>query len=461
MLSAPRVGLIEGFYGKPWSHPARLAMLAFLGEIGLGWYVHAPKNDPKHRARWRAPYDAAELAEFAELARVGRVSDVRVTVALAPQRLFGRGNLRARGDRDGDGIDDAQWFDLLHKVQSLIDVGIQHFALFFDDTLATFLPLLATRKLGAFHARAANRLWSALTPQLPEASLLVTPSVYFGRFATMGRGERAYYEGLSALDPRIEVAWTGPGMFSRRISGEDARALAAGTGLRIVVWNNVITNDYLPLASGGVVGLSGIQKLSFGPPENMTPDLPEHVEGILLNAAREPELTKVALSCMAQFVRAPHAYEPASAHTQAIARVAGADGAETLRRLYDLTQRHHLTTRERIEGARLRHAMRAYRQGERTSQVVIEAELAALAELLAASERAMGHHPLWEEVAPTLEKIDLLARAGLAGLDRARAVERADPAAARTHREVGLRYLARARKIRWQVGLAVERWVGG
>ena len=30
-------------------------------------YVYAPKDDPKHRATWRTPYDADELAGFATL----------------------------------------------------------------------------------------------------------------------------------------------------------------------------------------------------------------------------------------------------------------------------------------------------------------------------------------------------------------------------------------------------------
>jgi len=50
------LGVIEGFYGPPWSHQDRLDILAFMEEVGLADYVYAPKDDPYHRARWRDPY---------------------------------------------------------------------------------------------------------------------------------------------------------------------------------------------------------------------------------------------------------------------------------------------------------------------------------------------------------------------------------------------------------------------
>jgi hyaluronoglucosaminidase len=453
-------GVIEGFYGKPWSHSARLSMVRFVSDVGLGWYVHAPKDDPKHRAKWDAPYSDRELAELSELAQVGRDAGVRITVAIAPQRLVGMRNLRATGDRDSDGINDEQLRRLWQKVDSLRGVGIRHFALMFDDTLATFLPIFATRRLGAFHARVANQLWSRLVRDDAGGSLFVTPSVYWGRFDELGRGRKAYYRGLGELDERIAVAWTGPGIYSGRISGTDAEAQSTGTGLRTIIWNNAITNDYLPLLSGTLVGLSGVEKLSFGPPENMTPDLPIRVAGILLNAAREAELTKVALSCMADFVQRPESYDPAAAHARALARVGGESGAAVLARLYDLTRRHHLTTRDRVEGARISEAIRRFRGGDPASRGAIQSELSALAALRCQAQRAIGPTPLLEEITPSLEKIEWLARAGLAGLERTAAQRTADPEAVRAHRESARRYVARARRIRWQVGLhAVERWL--
>ncbi|MCB1015823.1 MAG: beta-N-acetylglucosaminidase domain-containing protein [Acidimicrobiales bacterium] len=49
-------GLIEGFYGRPWSWDERCAVARFVAERGMTHYVYAPKDDPRHRERWRDPY---------------------------------------------------------------------------------------------------------------------------------------------------------------------------------------------------------------------------------------------------------------------------------------------------------------------------------------------------------------------------------------------------------------------
>jgi len=35
-------GVIEGFYGEPWSHEERLDLIAFCGREGFNTWVHAP-----------------------------------------------------------------------------------------------------------------------------------------------------------------------------------------------------------------------------------------------------------------------------------------------------------------------------------------------------------------------------------------------------------------------------------
>lgn len=54
-------GVVEGFYGTPWSHEARLRQLQFYGENKLNTYIYGPKDDPFHSSpNWRKPYPAKE-----------------------------------------------------------------------------------------------------------------------------------------------------------------------------------------------------------------------------------------------------------------------------------------------------------------------------------------------------------------------------------------------------------------
>ena len=64
-----RKGVIEGFYGLPWSHEARLSMVDFLADIGLNSYIYAPKDDPYHNKKWRDPYPKKRAEEISDLAR--------------------------------------------------------------------------------------------------------------------------------------------------------------------------------------------------------------------------------------------------------------------------------------------------------------------------------------------------------------------------------------------------------
>ena len=41
-------GVVEGFYGTPWSHQARLRQLKFYGENKMNTYIYGPKDDPYH-----------------------------------------------------------------------------------------------------------------------------------------------------------------------------------------------------------------------------------------------------------------------------------------------------------------------------------------------------------------------------------------------------------------------------
>ena len=57
-------GIIEGFYGRPWTWEERRHVGGVLAAAGMDTYVYAPKDDPLHRERWREPYPDAELRAF-------------------------------------------------------------------------------------------------------------------------------------------------------------------------------------------------------------------------------------------------------------------------------------------------------------------------------------------------------------------------------------------------------------
>ena len=77
-------GIVEGFYGRPWTTDQRLDMVDFIAEIGMNTYVYSPKDDPFTRRRWREPYDRAAADELQILTDRARAAEISLSYGLSP-----------------------------------------------------------------------------------------------------------------------------------------------------------------------------------------------------------------------------------------------------------------------------------------------------------------------------------------------------------------------------------------
>src|ERR1044071_78631 len=77
-------GVVEGFYGRPWSAAQRGQLFAWMRAWGLNTYLYAPKDDRKHRLFWRELYSQDEAAELKSLVRDCRTNGVHFIYAIAP-----------------------------------------------------------------------------------------------------------------------------------------------------------------------------------------------------------------------------------------------------------------------------------------------------------------------------------------------------------------------------------------
>ena len=78
----PFRGVVEGFYGTPWSHEVRLSLIDFYGKFKMNTYVYGPKDDPYHSSpNWRKPYpedEALKIKELVEACNRNHVNFVQV-----------------------------------------------------------------------------------------------------------------------------------------------------------------------------------------------------------------------------------------------------------------------------------------------------------------------------------------------------------------------------------------------
>ena len=414
-------GVVEGFYGRPWSHAARLSMVRFLRDVELDTYLRAPKNDPDRLASADHRLGGAAKAELAELFALGASLGVRVGCVVAPSH-----------------------------VAELARLGGRTFVVAFDDTLATFVRPAATFERGRRHGEAALHALRAAREIDASTEVFLVPAVYSGRAPDLSRRALAYLRGIGSIAPSIPVAWTGPNIFSRLITPGDAIALQRETGLGLWIWNNVIANDWLPLLTGELVGFSPSEKLSFGPVDNLAFGLRSAVSGILVNGAREPELTKISLASFADWKRDERGFDASASHAQAIARVVGpGPAANIIEAVYDWTRAHPLSSPARFEARDLSDAVSRYRRMGTSADRVVE-ELARIIAIAVQARKLAPDHAAVAEALPTIEAASLVAETGLLAIEGA-------PLGDRRERKLRARALddalRRVRRSAWRVGL--------
>ncbi len=282
--------MIEGFYGPPWTPAARTDVVEHLAARGMNAYVYAPKSDPKHRDRWREPYDPAELDDFAELAACCARVGTRLGFAISP-------------GLDIDHSDPGDRAALLAKIEQMLDVGVTWIVLAVDD-----IP--AREGLGTEQAMLTTWLVEACAGRTEPVRWSLVPTEYVGTRPT------PYLAALaSGLPPDVDVFWTGPTVCSPTVSAADARAWKEAVGDRpLILWDNFPVNDAVME-----------RELHLGPYRGRDPDLVDVLAGVLCNPMLQARASLVALGTAAEFLTDPSTYDEHAAWERAIADVGGDD----------------------------------------------------------------------------------------------------------------------------------------
>lgn len=235
-------GIIEGFYGTPWSWDERRAVCQALSGTGMDTYVYAPKDDPLHRERWREHYGEPFLRDLSELVED---DSLRVGFAISPGLSM-------------DPLEHSDRTALLGKLEPVLETGVELVGLLLDD-----IPPGAD--LGTAHGRLTQWLRDALPA---EVELFFVPTHYTG---TVGV---PYLEQLASTVPEeVPIGWTGPYVVNDTIDAADAERWAdAMGGRRPLLWDNTPCNDAVMA-----------DRLMPGPLLGRDRELPEHLSGYLAN----------------------------------------------------------------------------------------------------------------------------------------------------------------------------------
>jgi hyaluronoglucosaminidase len=220
----PELGIIEGFYGKPWSWEARAETVSSLAPYGYRFYLYAPKFDPYLRRKWQEPHPQNLADRLSTLAEHCRETGVRFGVGLSPYELF-------------NNFDDAARESLARKLQFFDHIGVEDLAILFDDMRGD-VPGLARKQAGIVE-------WAA---ERTEASRVIVCPSYYSDDPILDRvfGNRPaeYVEELGRmLDKSVEIFWTGEEVISRQYSSGHLDRVTEQLGRRPLLWDNYPVND--------------------------------------------------------------------------------------------------------------------------------------------------------------------------------------------------------------------------
>ncbi len=289
-------GVIEGFYGQPWTQAERLTLFQWMSEWGLNTYLYAPKDDLKHRALWRETYSPSEATPLAENIRACAARGLRFFYALGPGL-----DIRYSSESDLD--------SLRARFGQMLRLGCQDFCLLFDDIPDRIDPADLTRwgSLASAQSQLTNTIFLWLRQQSPDSRFLFCPTPYCGRMAQRQLGGEGYLTTIGKeLLPDIDVLWTGPEIISREITPAHVRELQGLLRRKPLIWDNLHANDY-----------DG-RRFYCGPYSGRAPELRDLVAGLLCNPNNEFALNYVPFRTLASFVQCQGTWDPRAEYLEAM-----------------------------------------------------------------------------------------------------------------------------------------------
>ncbi|XP_029906070.1 protein O-GlcNAcase [Myripristis murdjan] len=273
-------GVVEGFYGRPWTMEQRTELFKREQKWGLNTYLYAPKDDYKHRMYWRDLYSAEEAEQLMALISAAKEHDVEFIYAISPGLDITFSNPK-------------EVATLKRKLDQVREFGCRSFSLLFDDIETEMCP--ADKQAFSSFAHAQVAITNDVYQHLGEPeTFLFCPTDYCAAFCTPNVSQSSYLNTVGEkLLPGVDVLWTGPKVVSHHISVESIDEVSSVLRRAPVIWDNIHANDYDP------------QRLFLGPYKDRPTELIPKLKGVLTNPNCEFYPNFVAIHTLATWCKAP------------------------------------------------------------------------------------------------------------------------------------------------------------
>ncbi|KAK2824266.1 hypothetical protein Q5P01_021441 [Channa striata] len=271
-------GVVEGFYGRPWTMEQRKELFRRQQNWGLNTYLYAPKDDYKHRMFWRELYSVEEAEQLMTLISAAKEHGIEFIYAISPGLDITFSNQK-------------EISALKRKLDQVSHFGCKSFALLFDDIDHNMCP--ADKEVFSSFAHAQVSITNEIYQYLGEPeTFLFCPTEYCGTFCYPNVSQSPYLHTVGEkLLPGIDVLWTGPKVVSKDITVESIEEVSKILKRAPVIWDNIHANDY------------DQKRLFLGPYKGRSTELIPRLKGVLTNPNCEFESNFVAIHTLATWYK--------------------------------------------------------------------------------------------------------------------------------------------------------------
>ena len=349
-------GVIEGYYGVPYSAEVTKDLFRFMARYKLNTYMYGAKSDPYHSRYWSEPYPTSITPEqekvgyltqemMRDITSVARDCKVDFIWAIHPGKAFA----------NPENTDIIQ--RIMGKFESMYELGVRQFGVFVDDVGVpsdTKVLKLCADNLAALQ-NAIDEKWNrpGVSPADIVKPLQYVPQLYAYSWVDEEKA-KAFFETLKPVPEKVDIYITGANVWSVP-NNYDIAKVNGWLGKRTSWWWNYLCND------------SDVTKLfvadaytNFRDETHIfsTSSLEENLAGtnsIIVNPMQQGELSKIGLFSTADYTWNTAAFNNYRSWEAAVRAVGGsallADLSEDLfnvipaLRYYDNDKFEYLITR--------------------------------------------------------------------------------------------------------------------
>jgi len=277
-------GLVEGYYGNPYSDADRRSMFEFFGEMKMNTYIYGPKDDAFHRSRWREAYPEADAKRISQYVSEARRHKVNFVWAIHPG-----GDIKwTRADS----------LAIVGKLEKMYELGVRAFAVFFDDIGGEGTD--PKRQAGLL-----NYISEKFIDRHSDAQPLILCPTQYNRAWSGGD----YLDILGQTCRKdIRIMWTGNSVVDM-IDRQDMEWINARLRRNAYIWLNYPVNDYC------------IGHLLMGRTYGNDLDIAPLYGGFTANPMEYAEASKVSLFSIADYCWNTKAYDSQSSWEKALRRL--------------------------------------------------------------------------------------------------------------------------------------------